>query len=54
MLDKTRNEEIPQERITVYGRQDRYRLLKAKLAAKGIAVTEWFRQKLEEELALPY
>ena len=49
-----RKNEILQERITVYAPQDEYRRLKAKLALKGIAITEWFRRKVKEELALPY
>lgn len=45
------NKPIEQERITVYVPKFDYRRLKAKLALKGIAVSEWFRRKMKEELA---
>jgi len=54
-MNKTNTEkrnEIAQERITVYAPQDEYRRFKAKLALKGLAITEWFRRKLKEEITL--
>lgn len=36
-------------RVTVYISQDDYRLLKSKLALKGLTISEWFRQAAHSE-----
>jgi F0F1-type ATP synthase beta subunit len=42
--------DVPQARTTVYAPLAEVKRLKAKLALKGLTISEWFRQKMQEEL----
>ena len=42
--------EIPQKRTTVYLPLDWHNQLKAKLASKGLTISEWFRRLVRKEL----